>query len=88
MNADALKSTYAEAHRIEVRPAQLKDLSSILEISNWATRHTAATFRIEPDTLEHWIQRWNERHESYPWLVACAGGTVVGFATAAPLQGR
>jgi L-amino acid N-acyltransferase YncA len=88
MNADLRKSTYAEAHSIEVRSAQWKDLSSILKISNWATRHTAATFRIEPDTLEQWVQRWNERRESYPWLVACLRGAIAGFATAAPLQGR
>ena len=78
----------AGSSHIDVRPACLEDFVAILEIANWATRHTAATFRTEPDTLETWVDRWKRRGEAYPWLVARSDGVIVGFAMTAPLQGR
>ncbi len=73
---------------ISVRRPFLKDFPTILEISNWATCHTAANFRTEPDTLEHWIDLWKGKAERYPWLVAERDGSVVGFAMASPFTGR
>jgi len=86
-NANQAGSGAGSSH-IDVRPPYIEDFTTILEIANWATRHTAATFRTEPDTLETWIDRWKRRGEAYPWLVAQGESAVLGFAMTAPLQGR
>jgi len=74
--------------RITVRRPFLKDFPAILEISNWATCHTSANFKIEPDTLDYWVGLWNGRRENYPWLVAEDNGAVIGFAMALPFKDR
>ena len=76
------------AAQIEVRRPFLKDFPAILEISSWATCHTAANFRFEPDTLEHWVELWKGKAERYPWFVAQSDGSVIGFAMASPFKGR
>ena len=63
-------------------------IMSILEIANWATRQTAANMMVEPDTLAHWIDMWQDDLQRYPWFVADKGGDVVGFAMASPFQSR
>ncbi len=77
-----------EAGEITVRRPFSKDLRAMLEISNWATCHTTANFRIEPETLEHWTDLWNGKSETHPWFVAERGGVVVGFAMASPFKNR
>lgn len=74
--------------QIDVRPPYLEDFPAILKIANWATLHTAASFRIEPDKLETWVDRWRQKDKNYPWFVAQGEHAVVGFAMTAPLQGR
>lgn len=73
---------------VDVRRPFLKDFPAILEISNWATCHTAANFRTEPDTLEHWVDLWKGKAETYPWFVAEIDETVIGFAMTAPFKDR
>lgn len=50
--------------------ARFDDLPAILVISNWAAKHTAANFAVEPETLQSWQQDWRDTHEMYPWFVA------------------
>ncbi len=85
----------------EIRPARPDDLPDIVAISNWAAKHTAANFAVEPETLDAWEVEWRDTHEMYPWFVAvqCATptsptprpqgtGRIVGFAKASPWKGR
>ncbi len=72
-----------------IRLAGKEDLPEILAISNWAARHTAANFAVEPERLEDWRKEWLTNRREYPWLVAVdGGGEVVGFAKASPWKGR
>jgi phosphinothricin acetyltransferase len=73
---------------VQIRRPFLKDFPAILDISNWATCHTAANFRKEPDTLEHWVDLWKGKAERHPWLVAEFEGSIIGFAMASPFHGR
>jgi phosphinothricin acetyltransferase len=73
---------------ITVRRAVLDDLPAILEIANWATCHSAANFKTEPDKLDYWVGHWETQGEMCPWLVAEADGAVLGFAMAAPFNNR
>lgn len=79
-----------EARRmtINVRRPYSKDFPAMLEISNWATCHTTANFRIEAETLEHWAQLSQGKPESYPWFVAERDGQVVGFTMASQFKDR
>lgn len=71
-----------------VRRPYSRDFPAMLEISNWATCHTTANFRIEAETLEHWVQLSQGKPEIYPWFVAERDGRVVGFAMASPFKDR
>ena len=72
-----------------IRLAGEEDLPAILAISNWAAKHTAANFAVEPERLEDWRKDWLTTRREYPWLVSVdGGGEVVGFAKASPWKGR
>ena len=74
---------------MNIRPAHRDDVPAILEISNWAAIHTPANFAIEPETLDSWLQSFDQTHRMHPWLVAQEpGGAVAGFAKASPHRGR
>ncbi len=73
---------------INVRRPYSRDFPAMLEISNWATCHTTANFRIEAKTLEHWVQLSQGKPETYPRFVAQRDGRVVGFAMASPFKDR
>lgn len=89
MNTDKSESrSQVVKEDVVVRRPFLKDFPTILDISNWATCHTAANFKMEPETLDHWVGLWNGKREMYPWFVAESGGSVVGFAMAMPFSDR
>jgi phosphinothricin acetyltransferase len=89
MKAEAPTSSDSAADKaVTVRRPFLKDFPAILEISNWATCHTAANFKMEPETLEHWVSLWNGQSETFPWFVAELEGAVVGFAMANSFNNR
>lgn len=89
MEAEARTSSQeSPAEVVSVRRPFLKDFPAILEISNWATCHTAANFKVEPETLDHWVGLWNGQSETFPWFVAEMDGAVVGFAMAFPFNNR
>lgn len=73
---------------VNVRRPSYRDFPAILEISNWAIRHTAANFSVEPETLDHWVTAWTDTGDRFPWFVAEADGVVIGFAMASPFKGR
>ncbi len=77
-----------EAGETTVRRPFSKDFPSMLEISNWATCHTTANFKIEPERLDHWADLQNGRPDTHPWFVAERGGIVVGFAMASSFKNR
>ena len=89
MNAELRESDgKATVEEVKVRLPILQDLPAILGISNWAIRHTAASFKTEPDTLDHWVDLWNKTAQRYPWFVAQSNGSVTGFAMASPFHNR
>jgi L-amino acid N-acyltransferase YncA len=66
---------------IQIRRAELADLTAITDIYNEAILTTTATFDTEPrSTAERllWFQSHDERH---PLLVAVLDGSVVGWAS-------
>ena len=73
---------------VSVRPPVVADFSGIVEISNWATRHTVANFSIDPETEAYWLDLWRDAGDRYPWFVAETGGDVIGFALASAFKGR
>src|SRR6266511_4346173 len=83
-----LKARCTVSRDIDILLAQEADLSAIADIANWAAVHTPANFATAPEPLTLWRQWWLETHERYPWLVARAGGGVLGFAKASPHRAR
>lgn len=73
---------------MNIRLAQRSDVSSILDISNWAAVNTPANFAIEPEPIEQWTKSFDDTHRMYPWLVAEVDGEVIGWAKASPHRGR
>lgn len=68
-----------------VRPATAADLGAVGEIFGWYAENSAATFEESPRTGACWSQHATELAElGLPFLVADAGGTVAGYAYAAP----
>jgi L-amino acid N-acyltransferase YncA len=53
-----------------LRLATIDDVPSILAISNYYVRHSAANFAIEPESLDDWRRSYRETSETYPWFVA------------------
>ena len=71
-----------------VRLARDTDIPAITGINDWYIAQTAANFNVQPDGEEAMLEQWHHTRERYPWLVAEASGTVVGFAGASPWKGR
>jgi L-amino acid N-acyltransferase YncA len=70
-------------HGAAIRQAASPDAAMIAEIYNHYVTETVVTFEEEPITAEEIARRIDEvRSASLPWLVAEAGGHVVGYAYA------
>src|SRR4051812_19077236 len=66
---------------LTVRSAQPDDASQVVEIYNHYIRTSTITFEEEPVSASEMAGRIHEVQAlSYPWLVAAAGGDVLGFA--------
>jgi phosphinothricin acetyltransferase len=72
----------------EISLAGRDDIPRIVELANWAARHTTANFATEPEPLEEWMHAWEVSAALHPWLVARVAGTVVGFAKSGPHRSR
>jgi L-amino acid N-acyltransferase YncA len=71
-----------------IRRAAEADVARVLEISNQAALATNANFATDPERLDDWRRSFAQTQDRYPWLVACAGPEIVGFAKAGPHRTR
>ena len=67
---------------IEIRPATVADLDTILIIYNHAIKHSTAVYSYEPYTPEM-MQEWytEKMTNNFPVYVSTEGETVTGFVT-------
>jgi phosphinothricin acetyltransferase len=66
----------------QIRAAREGDLESIAAIYAHYVEHTAATFDLEPGSIESWRARWEAaREDDRPWLVSEADGAVCGYVS-------
>ena len=74
---------------LDIRPAEEADLLVITEIYEHAVCHGTATFEIDPPDEREMRRRYEAlRGGGYPYLVAEAGGTILGYAYAGPYRDR
>jgi phosphinothricin acetyltransferase len=67
---------------LTIRDATESDLSAITLIYNEVLLNSTAIYRDEPATLEERKNLWKARlQQNYPTLVACEGGSVIGFSS-------
>ncbi|HEY4244476.1 MAG TPA: GNAT family N-acetyltransferase [Kofleriaceae bacterium] len=71
-----------------VRLAATSDFEAVAAIVNHYIATTAINFRTEPQTAGEWRAEWEPQRARFPWLVAEAGGEVIGVAYAAPWKTR
>lgn len=71
-----------------IRPAAPEDAAALLAIYAPYVEKTAVTFEYDVPTLEDFAGRVARTLERYPYLVAEAGGPVMGYACAGPFQTR
>ena len=65
---------------MKIRAIQESDIASILEIYRPFVTDSAASFEIEPPSLENFSQRVLQIKKNYPWLVAEQNSQVMGYA--------
>lgn len=72
-----------------IRPSTEADLPAITTIYTDAVSHGTGTFELEPPSLAEMAQRRRDvLAKGLPWLVAEAGGQVLGYAYANPFRPR
>lgn len=72
-----------------IRPATLEDISALTRIYNHAILHGTGTFELEAISEDEMLQRYQKLiSNGYPYLVACEGSTVLGYAYAGPMHPR
>lgn len=73
---------------IKLREARPEDLAQILEIYNDAVLNTAATFDLEPHTLEA-RREWFKAHDMhYPLIIAETHRNVAGYCCVSPYASK
>lgn len=72
----------------QIRVAGLDDAASIHAIYADYVRHTAITFECTVPTVDEFRRRIKAILERYPFLVACQGDEILGYASAKPFVGR
>ena len=73
---------------VTIRPAVPEDACVLLSLYAPYVRETAITFEYEVPSQEEFAHRIQRTLERYPYLVAQAGDTVLGYAYAGPFQTR
>ena len=72
-----------------IRFAEPRDIAAITAIYDTAVRHGTASFEIDPPDEREMRRRYEAlRGGGYPYLVAEAGGTILGYAYAGPYRDR
>lgn len=74
--------------RITLRPASPADAGELLKIYTPYVTDTTVTFEYEVPTLEDFASRIESVLRRYPYLVAQAGGEILGYAYAARFRER
>lgn len=72
---------------MEIRKAEHRDLSAVLDIYNYEVKNGTATFDMTPRAGavgEAWFAAHNV--DNHPLLVAEAGGVVLGYASLSPYR--
>lgn len=74
---------------LEVRPAGETDIDAIQRIYADAVRHTAASFELEPPTVEDMRSRYRRLTDAgYPYLVGALDHRVAAYCYAGPFRDR
>ena len=74
---------------MNIRTAERRDLSAMLDIYNYEVKNGTATFDVEPRAGaagEAWFAAHNTGN--HPLLVAEEDGKVLGYASLSPYRGR
>ena len=72
-----------------VRPALSTDAQAIANIYNYYVQNTVVTFEEDPVSAETMATRVSAvQGDELPWLVACVGSVVVGYAYASKWKAR
>jgi len=79
----SLAASGAHTARISIRPAEAADLATLHEIYAGHVLTGVASFEEEPPTREEFQRRWQSIVDlGLPYLVACDGDHVLGYAYA------
>lgn len=73
---------------IEVRKAELKDISQILDIYSYYVTDTAITFEYDVPDKEAFKRRFEKISGKYPYIVAEQNKKIIGYAYAGEFIGR
>src|SRR5215468_4990113 len=85
----ALAMSRSDALPIELRKADESDVPAIAAIYAPHVRVGTATFEIDPPDAGEMLRRWRDiTVRGLPYIVAEAGGQVVGYAYAGPYRPR
>ena len=97
MNSKRSKDVYTErelSHRqreeeLQIKPCELRFAKNMLAIYRPYVEKTAVTFEIETPSLETFSARVERGLTGpYPWLVACIGERIIGYAYAGAFKDR
>ena len=79
----------AATANLEIRRAHAGDAAAIAAVYNVHVRDTVATFELEDVAAAEMAARISAvQAHGLPWLVACRGDVVLGYAYAAPWKAR
>ena len=73
---------------IKIRKAGIEDAEGLLDIYAYYVLHTAVSFEYEVPSLEEFRQRIRHTLDRYPYILAEAGGRILGYAYAGPFKQR
>ena len=74
---------------MRLRAAELSDAAAVAELYGWHVENGFGTFEEEPPTADEMARRLTAiRERGLPWLLADAGGELLGYAYAAPYRDR
>lgn len=73
---------------IIVRPVELDDACSILQIYAPYVKNTAISFECEIPKLQEFKERIKQITQKFPYLVLCKDGEILGYAYASTFHAR
>ncbi len=73
---------------LNIRNADIKDASRLLEIYSYYVKNTAITFEYEIPSLDEFESRMRHTMKQYPYLISEKDGQINGYAYAGPFVVR